>query len=186
MDDKLKKYYEFISELFLEYEQIKQEMENFVNTQKKFYEQGHIYLELKKCGTKGCFFCPHGFVWVISVNFGKDKKLKRKELGKEITKDILRKYNKTYLYKKMKELENTAKNIEAKRKTVLEIINNLNSNSQKFYSYKESKIKLENRDWISVAEAVSLLNLSKVSIYKKIKNDAIEYKKIDGKYYIRK
>ncbi|MDK2792852.1 MAG: hypothetical protein PWQ25_1715 [Deferribacteres bacterium] len=175
----ISKYFELISNLFTEFDKVKTEMRNITDSQKKYYKKGQIYLELKYCGKKDCFFCPHGFVWVVSFNLGKEKTLKRKELGKTITHQILKEYDKDFLYSRLKKLELNAKILESKRNLIAGTINKLNRILSNFSKSIDNYDELYSKEWLSINEAVILTGKSHTLLYKYIKQGGFETKTED-------
>ncbi|KAA0257491.1 helix-turn-helix domain-containing protein [Deferribacter autotrophicus] len=168
--------FETISNLFAEFEKVKTEMKNLIENQKKYYKKGQIYLELKYCGKKDCFFCPHGFVWVVSFNLGKENSLKRKELGKTITHQILKEYNKDFLYSRLKKLELNVKILESKRNLIAGTINKLNRILSNYSKSLNKYDDLYSKEWLSINEAVLLTGKSHTLLYKYIKQKKLEVK----------
>jgi hypothetical protein len=108
---------EGMDRLFDKYEESRQEMIDFIEFVKrdnnKRFKPGDIYLGLRYCSRKDCYFCPHSFVWCESYLIG--NKLKSRIIGKTITKAFLRKRYKLEFYSYFKRLERQAKAIEKER-----------------------------------------------------------------------
>ncbi|MGA1846212.1 hypothetical protein [Deferribacter abyssi] len=127
-----------IEQLMNEFEHVKEKMKQLVDSQKKYYVEKHIYLDLKYCGKDGCKFCPHNFIWIISYRDSKTGKLKKYELGRKITHKILIKYNKNFLYPKLKELEKKANVIQAERDIIAKTLDRINKILNRYNQYKRS------------------------------------------------
>jgi hypothetical protein len=107
---------EGMDRLFDEYERVREQMIDFEKSLKEksgYFKPMAIYLGLRYCGRKNCYFCPHGFVWRESYLVG--NKLKSRVIGRTITKAFLKKRYKLDLYSYLKQLERQARVIERKR-----------------------------------------------------------------------
>lgn len=122
-----------IDRLFDKYEATRQEMIDFIEFVKrdnnKYFKPGDIYLGLRYCSKKNCYFCPHSFVWHESYLVG--RKLKSRVIGKTITKVFLRKRGKLESYLYFKDLEKKAKAIEKRRNKYARCIASLHSGMER-------------------------------------------------------
>jgi hypothetical protein len=88
---------------------IKQEMVRLKGKQPHRYKLGDVYIGLKMCGRPNCLFCPHDFV------------IKRRtakgimEIGKRVSRRLLLRNRRGYMYKPMKKLEKQCRELKKER-----------------------------------------------------------------------
>lgn len=136
---------EGIDRLFDKYEESRQEMIDFIEFVKrdnnKRFKPGDIYLGLRYCSRKNCYFCPHSFVWKESYLVG--NKLKSRVIGNTITKAFLRKRGKLESYLYFKNLEKKAKAIEKRRNKYARCIASLHNGMKRIAKPKSNNSTLK-------------------------------------------
>ena len=98
-----------VCRLLNDFYKIKQEMVRFKEKQPHRYKLGDVFIGLKTCGRLNCLFCPHSFVIKRRTTKG------IVEIGNRVSRKLLLRSQRGYMYKPMKKLEKQCRELKKKR-----------------------------------------------------------------------
>lgn len=98
-----------VCRLLNDFYKIKQEMARLKGRQPHRYELGDVFVGLKTCGRPNCLFCPHSFVIKRRTTKG------IVEIGNRVSRRLLLRNRRGYMYKSMKKLEKQCRELKKKR-----------------------------------------------------------------------